>query len=95
VSRDRTLCEVGGVIEGYVEYQDYQPPEYVISNLLDRLSRIEEDIEEIKERLARLEARVAMVSSTSNLIKLLIQYVILPLITILGGLVGVKILVSG
>jgi len=54
----------------------------------DRLSRIEEKLDGCLERLASLEGQYSL-SGT------LIKWIIFPLIMIVGGIAGVKVLIPG
>ena len=54
----------------------------------DRLVRIEEKLDEVSTRLASLEGQYSL-SAT------LIKWIIFPLIMIVGGIAGVKVLLPG
>ena len=59
-----------------------------------RTQNMNEDLRYLRNRIDSLEHRVSklegMVKTTNN-ISLIVKYIIVPLIIILGGLVGVKI----
>ncbi len=61
-----------------------------------------DDIEDIKRRLDEVEKRmyetcleVARLAGQQSTVKLLLQYVITPLLVILAGLVGIKLVLPG
>jgi len=56
-----------------------------LSNTEKRLARIEEKLDEVSTRIANLEGQYSL-SAT------LIKWIIFPLIMILGGITGVKVI---
>ena len=56
-----------------------------MSNTEKRLARIEEKLDEVSTRIANLEGQYSL--STT-----LIKWIIFPLIMILGGITGVKVI---
>lgn len=54
--------------------------------------KLHERFDELERRMDKLELVMAEQVSTNRLSTKLIKYVILPLILILGGLVGIKII---
>ena len=69
-----------------------------MSNLEERVSRLEvevenmkNDIHEIKESLGDIKMKVDVLVGQNSSIHTLVKWVIVPLIIILGALVGVKI----
>ena len=54
----------------------------------ERLTRIEEKLDDVATRIASLEGKYSL-SST------LIKWIIFPLIMIVGGIAGVKVLLPG
>lgn len=54
----------------------------------DRLVRIEDKLDEVSSRIANLEGQYSL-SGT------LIKWIIFPLIMIVGGIAGVKVLIPG
>ena len=59
-----------------------------MSDSEDRLVRIEKKLDEVSTRLASLEGQYSL-SAT------LIKWIIFPLIMIVGGIAGVKVLLPG
>lgn len=57
-----------------------------IRTVLDRLARLEGRIDNFADRLARLEG-------SSSTVKLILSYVVTPLLILLGGLIGVKLII--
>ena len=54
--------------------------------------KLHERFDELERRMDKLELTMAEMISSNRLSTKLIKYVILPLILILGGLVGIKII---
>ncbi len=59
---------------------------------------IETELAEVKERVTRLEnsvstidKAVAVIQGSTSSIEMILKWVVLPLLVILGGLVGIKI----
>ena len=62
-----------------------------IEELKERINRLNDEIGELKEKVASLEAKVDMLIHENTTLKMLLQYVVTPLLIIVGALVGVKI----
>ena len=54
----------------------------------ERIGRLETCVGDIKESLGKL-------TGSSDTIKMLIQWVVLPLLMIMAGLVGIKLVIPG
>lgn len=62
------------------------------------MATVEDLIEELRKDLARLEEKVdgiaekvALLEGQHNIAELLVKWVIMPLVVLLGGLVGIKL----
>jgi len=53
---------------------------------------IEEKLDQIERRLGKLEQLMAEMKGSNSMVAKLLKFVVLPLIIILGALVGVKII---
>ena len=53
--------------------------------------KLHERFDELERRMDKLELGMAEMTSSNRLSTKLLRYVILPLIIILGGLIGIKI----
>ena len=56
-----------------------------MSGVEDAIRRLDGKVDEILQRVSRLEGRADMG-------KLIIQWIVFPLIVILGGIIGVKVI---
>ena len=57
----------------------------------ERLGRIEKWIEKCDERLDTINKELGTLTGESNTVKTLVKWVITPLLFILAGLVGIKL----
>ncbi|MBA7652604.1 hypothetical protein ES703_60439 [subsurface metagenome] len=57
----------------------------------ERLDRIEKILEKYDERLNTINSELGELIGESNSIKLLLKWVVTPLLVILGALIGVKL----
>lgn len=64
-----------------------------MSKTKENVSELKNEIQELKSRVEKLEVKVALMLSYNHSLKLLLQYVVTPLLLILGALVGVKIVI--
>ena len=63
-----------------------------LGKIYERLNALNDEITKINRRIGNLEGKVEMILKSNQLTVTIVKYVVLPLIVILGGLVGVKIL---
>ena len=64
-----------------------------IKEIKRELNDMRHTIMDLAERVSRLEGRIEELSGKNQLLITLIRNVILPLIIILGGLVGIKLVI--
>jgi len=62
-----------------------------VSILEREVENLKNDIHEIKERLGDISQKVDILVGQSSTIQTLVKWIILPLIIILGALIGVKL----
>jgi hypothetical protein len=62
-----------------------------IEQLRNEVSHIKDDLGDCKEAIARIEGKLEVLVGKSDSMKMLLQYVVTPLLVILGALIGVKI----
>jgi len=72
-----------------------QDNEYIngLKEIKKELNDMRHTIMDLAERVSRLEGRIDELSGKNQLLITLIKNVILPLIIILGGLVGIKLVI--
>ena len=59
-----------------------------MSGVEDAISRLDKKVDELLQRVSSLEGKADMG-------KLIIQWIVFPLIIILGGIIGVKVILPG
>jgi len=62
-----------------------------MSDVNDRLDRIEQQLDKFNDEIKEVGTKLGELAGESRTMKMLLQYVVTPLIVILGALVGVKI----
>ena len=62
-------------------------------NVEERLSRIEKRLNKFDERLDTINNELGKLIGESNTVKTLVKWVITPLLFILAGLIGIKLVV--
>lgn len=79
-------------------YDDYDRKLlYRIMNKLDTLSNeiqeLKETIKNIDSRVSFIEGRLQQMNSNRSTLELIVKYIILPMLFIIAGLVGIKLVV--
>ena len=67
----------------------------VVSEIKDDIKELKGDVKNLIGKVSELEGRITEIQRKNALVKALMKYVVLPLILILGGLVGIKLVLPG
>lgn len=62
-----------------------------ITVLTSRINDLDVRVKALEIKIETLSAKIDMIANSNQTIKLILQYVVTPLLIILGGLIGVKI----
>ena len=63
-----------------------------LGKIYQRLNKLSDQITELNSRVGNLEGKMETLIRNYHLAKTIIKWVVLPLIVILGGLIGIKII---
>lgn len=66
-----------------------------VADLKERVVKLENCIPMVQTDIALIKAELEGIKTNYNLSKLMIQWIVFPLVTILGAIVGVKVIFPG
>ena len=67
----------------------------IINELKQDIRELKSDVKTIMHEIGELQGKIEEMQRKNALVKALMKYVVLPLIFILGGLVGIKLVLPG
>jgi hypothetical protein len=66
-----------------------------VTDLRERVTKLEACVPPLQTDIALIKASIEGIKENYNLSKAMIQWIIMPLVLILGGLVGIKVVFPG